>query len=349
MKTGRSTARLPGSLAVDAQDDVIARDVGPGGLECVHVITRVHVRPVQDHHDRPFLAVVFLVPCRAQHRIRQQVLGRTEDDRAGGERHVADELGSLAAVPAVPGGHAVGPPRAGEAGGLLVEIEPARPVPERLDFELQVPARHLAFEARGATERISSLHLRTLLRQLHEAEIRQPEPGEIRRIALRRGRVRSPPVQDAPAPVARLERPPEGIPRRLQLQRRIDVNVSLVVADGQLLALKLALQRELECDDLARHIRPFLLEAHRTERGFPLARESAGILPALSGAANATRENATRANGDSFMGALSSSWQLGVCISVSREWTGNHRSPLTSMSLTQAMYPAESNFFRVLS
>ena len=161
------------------------------------------------------------------------------------------------------------------------------------------------------------------LRQLHEAEIGQPEPGEIGRLALRRGRVGPPAVPDAPIAVAGLERPLEGISRRLELEGRVDVDLALVVADGQLAAL----QRKLEGDDLAGHVGPSARSG--PDRVFHSPENPSDLR--TSGPANTTRNCPI------------------VIFSVSREWTGNHRSPLTSISLTQAIYPAESNFFRVLS
>ena len=102
---------------------------------------------MENQHGRPFITVPWLVSFRSPDRIGQQVACRSLNDLARDERCVANELGGLAAVPAVPSGHAVGAPGAGEAEAFFIEVEPARPGAKRLDVELQVPALDLAVEA----------------------------------------------------------------------------------------------------------------------------------------------------------------------------------------------------------
>ena len=81
-------AQVGGGFAVEAQDQVILGDVGPGLGDGGHVGLAVHVRPVEDDDRRPSLRVALLVALGGADAVGEQVLGGPVDDLAGLQRGV---------------------------------------------------------------------------------------------------------------------------------------------------------------------------------------------------------------------------------------------------------------------
>ena len=291
IERGRIGREVGREFAVDPQEDVIAGDLRPGRGQCAHIRLAVHVRAVEDEGDGPPLRVARLVALGGPDGIGQQAVGRAVDDLAGGQGGVLDVLRGLAPLPAVPAGHPVGPARPGEVGPLRVEVETAGAGPEGLDPEVEVPPLDVAVQARRPPESVASLHLRAVPGQFHQAEVGEPEARDFLGLA-RGGRGVGPPaVPGALVAVAGAEPPVEGVPRRINFPVRVDVNLSLVVLEGQPLGVDLPLERELVEDDLPRDVLALLLERDGAEGRLPFAGKPAGLVGPRGGPSDEDRRH----------------------------------------------------------